>query len=70
MKTAAQKKNRVKIRFEIRQAILKKLLEHNDQGGLLSGYSEFQLNEIATNAATGIMESEKIGVSLRRRKPC
>ena len=71
MKTAAQKKNRVKIRFEIRQAILKEFLKLNDNDQILTGFSEYQLNVIANAGATGVMQSEKIDIILRRRKkPC
>jgi DNA repair photolyase len=69
-KNAAEKKNHIKIRFEVRQMILKRFKELQDGGSVLSFLDDSQISNLADQAANYVMTCEKINISLKRRFRC
>ena len=67
-KSASQKRNHVAIRYELRQPILKALVEKHYQGGVLSLLSDAELADVADAMTTAMMHNEAVSISRKRSK--
>jgi len=69
-KNASEKRNHIKIWYDIRAPIFKKLSDLHRAGGILSLFNVVQLDDLADAVTKCVMKNEDIEICLKRRRTC
>ena len=69
-KNASEKRNHIKIWYEIQQPILRALREKHYEGGVMSMLDDQQIVRISEWATMSVVKNEAIKISLKRKKRC